>query len=71
MNDFNFFQWIRDGVRKSVLLGVADAVDQIGSPEDSELKREVLTAIENKPAAKSRSTGKKRLGRSLKEIAPQ
>lgn len=69
MADFNFFQWIRDGVRQSVLMGVADAVEQIGSPEDNELKREVLTALENKPVRKR--TPRKRLGRSLKEIAPE
>ena len=31
--DFNFFNWIRDGVKKSVLLGVSDAVDEIGVPD--------------------------------------
>lgn len=69
MADFNFFQWIRDGVRQSVLMGVADAVEQIGSPEDNELKREVITALETQPVRKR--TPRKRLGRSLKEIAPE
>ena len=30
--NFNFFGWIRDGVRDAVLLGVSDAVDEIGAP---------------------------------------
>ena len=32
MNGMNFFGWIRDGVRQSVLLGVSDAVGQLGTP---------------------------------------
>jgi hypothetical protein len=32
MNNMNFFGWIRDGVRQSVLLGVSDAVEQLGTP---------------------------------------
>lgn len=31
----NFFEWIRDGVRQSVLLGVSDAIEQIGTPAES------------------------------------
>lgn len=66
MADFNLFQWIRNGVRQSVLQGVADAVDTIGTPDDSALKKEITAALESKPA--STRTTKKRLGRSLKEI---
>ena len=32
----NFFEWLRDGVRQSVLLGVSDAIEQIGTPADSD-----------------------------------
>lgn len=32
MNNMNFFGWIRDGVRQSVLLGVSNAVEQLGTP---------------------------------------
>lgn len=32
MNNMNFFGWIREGVRQSVLLGVSDAVEQLGTP---------------------------------------
>ena len=31
-----FYGWIRDGVRRAVLLGVSDAVDQLGVPENSQ-----------------------------------
>jgi hypothetical protein len=36
MNNMNFFGWIRDGVRQSVLLGVSDAIEQLGSPAATE-----------------------------------
>ncbi len=36
MSNMNFFGWIRDGVRQSVLLGVSDAVEQLGSPAATE-----------------------------------
>lgn len=29
----NFYTWIRDGVRRAVLLGVSDAIEQIGTPD--------------------------------------
>ncbi|MBL8888725.1 MAG: hypothetical protein JNL67_02020 [Planctomycetaceae bacterium] len=69
MPDLNFFNWIREGVRRSVLLGISDAVEQIGEPEGSELKQEVLAALEDKTAPRSRPP-KRRLGRSLKELTP-
>ncbi len=36
MSNMNFFGWIRDGVRQSVLLGVSDAIEQLGSPAATE-----------------------------------
>jgi hypothetical protein len=33
--NFNFFAWIREGVRQSVLLGVSDAIETIGAPDNS------------------------------------
>jgi len=74
----NFFEWIRDGVRQSVLLGVSDAIEQLGTPAESDdihpgvaafmasekgEKKRVGTAP---PAAAGNS--RKRLGRSLKDI---
>ena len=35
-NGMSFFSWIRDGVRQSVLLGVSDAVGQLGAPPAEE-----------------------------------
>ncbi|MEO1527820.1 MAG: hypothetical protein AAFX06_20510 [Planctomycetota bacterium] len=70
--NMNFFQWLRDGVRQSVLLGVSDAVDTIGLPEteNDDNKTPALASIlggEEKPKAK-RGGGRKRLGKSLKEM---
>ena len=36
MSGVNFFSWIRDGVRQSVLLGVSDAVEQLGTPASTD-----------------------------------
>jgi hypothetical protein len=71
----NLFQWIREGVRHSVLQGVADAVEQIGtSPADDNLSARLGEYLRNEPAApQSRVVGpvqRKRLGRSLKDFAP-
>ncbi|QDU93806.1 hypothetical protein [Lignipirellula cremea] len=80
--DFNFFTWIREGVRQSVLLGVSDAVEQIGMPpENAELNQRVASLLEtesgsgdsgqkNLPTKKSTPTKRRRLGRSLKELEP-
>ncbi len=76
-NNVNFFSWIREGVKQAVLLGVSDAVQEIGTPEnDDTMSHRLLEVIKNdgktSPAAigarSSSSAGRKRLGRSLKEI---
>ncbi|MEM7474245.1 MAG: hypothetical protein AAF483_04575 [Planctomycetota bacterium] len=74
----NFFSWLRDGVRQSVLLGVSDAVEQLGSPSEEELHPSVSGFLKTDgataaPALTSTSTktgrgGRKRLGKSLKDI---
>ena len=68
----NFFEWLRDGVRQSVLLGVSDAIEQIGSPADSDDLHPNVVALlqgEAKPAEKRGcGGGRKRLGKSLKEM---
>jgi len=73
--DFNFFTWLREGVRQSVLLGVSDAVEQIGMPpENEELNQKVAALLEDpaKPQSKGRGgaggTKRKRLGKTLKEL---
>lgn len=72
----NFFQWIREGVKQSVLLGVTDAVDQLGTIPHGEKLNEQLRGIlafdDEPPTASGRvapgsSVGRKRLGRSLKD----
>ncbi len=73
--EFNFFNWVREGVRQSVLLGVSDAVEQIGTPPDSdELNEQVSKLIAPQESGKKTATKRvgatkrKRLGRSLKEL---
>lgn len=67
----NFFEWLRNGVRQSVLLGVSDAVDQIGVPnETEELHPNMVALLEGKEtkATKKRPTSRRRLGKSLKDM---
>ena len=72
----NFFQWIREGVKQSVLLGVSDAVDQLGTiPHNEQMNEQIRTALEfdgetrTTSARVGQGTGgsRKRLGRSLKD----
>lgn len=78
----NFFEWMRDGVRQSVLLGVSDAIEQLGTPADSdEIHPGVAAFLQSDKTEKSEETkrvgataapgsggNRKRLGRSLKDI---
>lgn len=66
--DFNFFNWIRDGVKKSVLLGVSDAVDEIGVPEGDNTFHERMQSIVAVEEKKSGAKRTRRLGRSLKDL---
>lgn len=81
MNGVNFFTWIRDGVRQSVLLGVSDAVEQLGTPASADeihpsvagLLGPSMNSNNQLPVARtagngSGTAGRKRLGRSLKEM---
>lgn len=75
--DFNFFTWLRQGVKQSVLLGVSDAVEQMGMPEEEDTVDPKLLELmqANVPGSSggkrvgSRSSGgsRKRLGRSLRD----
>src|SRR4029079_15735682 len=78
MANLGFFQWVREGVRRSVLLGFSDAVEQLGAPTAGSdisphllaVLRESAPAVEHKPVV-TRVTPKperKRLGRSLEQI---
>jgi hypothetical protein len=77
----NFFNWIRDGVKQSVLLGVSDAIETLGTPADPKSMHpniaalmkgsEGSTARANVAAAPStNNASRKRLGRSLRDIEP-
>jgi hypothetical protein len=71
------FGWIREGVRRAVLLGFSDAVEQIGAADDKDalhpqlqsLLREAprrLPSESRAPEPSSLSRGeRKRLGRTL------
>jgi hypothetical protein len=73
----NFYTWVREGVKRAVLLGFSDAIEQIGVPHDSDDASGQLLAIlrQGKPldspphdASATATTGRKRLGRSLNQI---
>lgn len=74
----NFFDWIRDGVRNSVLHGVNDAIEAIGTPEESDDFHPNMVALlqadtttTGKPKRKRAGTttaNRKRLGKSLKDM---
>ena len=75
---FNLFAWIREGVRRSVLLGVNDAVEEIGAPHGDEVWKERLVSLLEAPAAESGTDSataqagkRRRLGRSLKDFSPE
>jgi len=76
---FNLFSWIREGVKRSVMLGVADAIDHVGTPATGQdlhnslqnFRQNIETPLE--PAAVGGGNSKqpnrnKRLGRSLREL---
>lgn len=79
----NFFGWIRDGVKQSVLLGVSDAIETIGTPADTSamhphvaalMKNQKTEALPAPSLPLSQGTAgnktKRRLGRSLRDIDP-
>lgn len=79
--DFNFFEWIREGVKRSVLMGVSDAVEQMGAPHEPEAARDKIMAFLQSEAPEAASattkrrvasspTGQRKLGRSISEIHP-
>lgn len=70
----NLFTWIREGVRRSVLLGVSDAVEALGTPSGDDVFHQNLgKLIDHTPADDGRAMltdtkRTKRLGRSLKDF---
>ncbi len=80
MSNIGVFGWIRESVRRSVLLGFSDAVEQIGgAAEGSEplhpqlaavLRDSAPRALEHTPADRPSAdrAPRKRLGRSLEQL---
>ena len=75
---FNFFDWVRDGVKNSVLGGVSDAVNVLGMPPEESAKDKVLGFLRADGEAPVRriigggsSAGTKKLGRGLSEITKE
>ncbi len=72
----NFFEWLRSGVRQSVLLGVSDAIEQIGTPADGDELHPNVAAMLGTPESSGnkgrggRTNQRKRLGKSLKDMEP-
>ena len=82
MSGMNFFSWLRDGVRQSVLLGVSDAVEQLGAPPNNEdlnptvagflkLDRSSEKVAQLGTSNSRKPPSKKRLGKSLKDIGAE
>ena len=70
---FNFFSWVRDGVRESVLLGVSDAVQHLGTPHESDDVQQRLTSFLRHEGGSATATlpagaTRRKLGRSLQDI---
>jgi hypothetical protein len=72
----NFFNWIREGVRQAVLLGVSEAVESIGpAPNGEDMSKRMLEVLrrggpqlEGNQLPLTASNKRKKLGRSLNEI---
>jgi hypothetical protein len=75
LGTMNFFGWLREGVRQSILLGVNDAVEQLGGEEHPELRQRLMANLstENQVITqqKTNATSRRRLGRSLRELQPE
>lgn len=80
MSKLGFYGWIRENIRRAVLLGFSDAVEQLGLPAEKEeinpqllavlrpAKQPALTADTPAPKPATSGTGRKRLGQTLEQI---
>ena len=71
--NFNLFTWVREGVKQSILLGVSDAIDTIGAPDNSDeicprLLEHLRQGTGGEDDKRTAGSGRKRLGRSLKDL---
>jgi hypothetical protein len=69
---FNLFDWIRQGVKQSVILGVSDAMEAVGSPAGdagaARLAHLLPITDDAVQPALAGAAKRKRLGRSLRDI---
>jgi hypothetical protein len=82
MSTLNVYGWIRDSVRRAVLLGFSDAVEQLGALEGNQnLNPQLLACLKQNPATGGAATAtieaepeteapkpRRRLGRTLDDI---
>ncbi|MDR2754813.1 MAG: hypothetical protein LBC20_03820 [Planctomycetaceae bacterium] len=78
--NFNFFEWVREGVKRSVLLGVSDAVSTMGMPHEEESSKDKIlsflqdssptTPIQQRRISSGSPTAasQRKLGRSISDI---
>jgi len=71
----NFFNWVREGVRQAVLLGVTDAVQGIGTPPNGDDMGQRLLDVVRKGSPELAAANtvtlpsrRRKLGRSLNDI---
>ena len=82
MSSLNVYGWIRDSVRRAVLLGFSDAVEQVGTLEGNQnINPQLLAMLKQNPATLEGATPstviesepetakpRRRLGRTLDDI---
>lgn len=81
MSKLGFYGWIRENVRRAVLLGFSDAVEQLGAPIEGEELHPQLVGVLRQPKpllasdessrpkpAPNQGGGRKRLGQTLDQI---
>lgn len=78
MSNLGVFGWIRESVRKSVLLGFSDAVEQLGAATDTDealhpqlaavLRESAPKALAHAAPQPTSAPKRKRLGRSLDQL---
>lgn len=76
--NFNFYDWIRDGVKRSVLLGVSDAVQTMGMPQEEEPSKDKILSFlqDDSQTATARrrvqsapgTSNQRKLGKSINDI---
>ncbi len=79
----SFFQWVREGVRQAVVLGLADAIDDVGTRSRDEdlgatlaqtlrdrlaVTREATVLEAPSTGATATAAGRRRLGRSIEGL---